>query len=437
MTSDGPASGSGLSTRLRTLAGSRLVRQNMVLFAGGLVAGLGGFLYHAIATRILGPAAYGEVATLVALYAVGGAANLILILVLARYAATLQASGNTSGLRYLIVRSNQVLALPAAGAVLLTIALAGPIAAFEHLRSPVPVYWLGVAVAVFWYAAVPRGLLQGTQHFTALSANLSLELLTRTSLLFVLLKLGTGVTGSMIAVLAGTALAYAAGMYPLRPILAEHGERVPLRSMAGFAVTAAVGTIGVLLLYNLDVVLAKHYLPDHQAGIYGSLNKVGTILYFLTLSISQVLFPRVVEAVAKNAHAARLLAMSAALMCIAGGCALAVFAALPNVVVNVLFSAQFRDGGPYVFRIGVVGLAISLINLLVQFLMAVHDRLFIPLLAFGVLLMGGLIVLAHDTVGSVVTDVLLSNLVLLALLGVRVSILIPRLRPEMVVENGA
>ena len=434
MTTDVRPPAPGHPSRLRRLADSRLVRQNLVLFAGGLVAGLGGFIYHAIATRLLGPSVYGEVATLVALYAVGGAVNLILILVLARYAATLEASGNTSGLRYLAVRSSQVLAIPAVAAVVLSALAAGPIASFEHLHSPVPVVWLGAAVAVFWYAAVPRGLLQGTQRFTALSLNLSLELVVRTVLLFVLLKVGLGVNGSMIAILLGIGLAYGVGMYSLRGILAVRGERVPLRSMAGFAVTAAVGTVGVLLLYNLDVVLAKHYLSDHPAGIYGSLNKIGTILYFLTLSVSQVLFPRVVEAVARNAHPGRLLAMSAALMCGLGACALVVFGLLPNLVVNILFSAQFRDGGPYVFKIGVVGLAISLINLLVQFLMAVHDRVFMPLLAFGVALLVGLIVTFHHDVGSVVGDVLGANLVLLALLIVRVLLLIPRLRPEMVVE---
>ena len=53
--------------------------------------------------------------------------------------------------------------------------------------------------------------------------------------------------------------------------------------MVGFSLTAAAGIIGILLLYNLDVILAKHYLGGHDAGIYGGLNKIGTILFFLTL----------------------------------------------------------------------------------------------------------------------------------------------------------
>src|SRR5207244_4123255 len=61
----------GIGQRLAALQRNRLVRQNLVLFSGGLIAGVGGFVYHAIAGRVLGPATYGQVAFLIAVYAVG------------------------------------------------------------------------------------------------------------------------------------------------------------------------------------------------------------------------------------------------------------------------------------------------------------------------------------------------------------------------------
>ena len=424
-------------SRLRALRQNRLVRQNLVLFVGGLVAGFGGFVFHAIAGRILGPALYGEVASLVALYTVGGVVNLILILVLARYTATLEAHGNTSGVRYVVIRSTQVLAIPALAFIVLAALLSIPGAAFLNLRSPTPLLWLGAAIAVFWFTAIPRGVLQGTQHFTALSLNLSLELIVRTGLVFVLLKIGLAVTGAVAAMLGGVIFAYLIGMYGLRDVLRVHGTRVPLRSMASFGLTATAGTLGVILLFNLDVVLAKHYLGDHDAGIYGGLNKIGTIVYYLTLSVSQVLFPRVVEAVHRNAHPGRILLMSAGIMSALGACALVVFGLVPGLVVNVLFTSTFHDAAPYVFRIGAIGLGISLVNLLVQFLMAVHDRLFIPILAGGVVLLAVLIVVFHQGVGEVVNSVLTTVLLLLVTLTARVLLLLPALTPEMVEEEPA
>jgi len=97
--------------------------------------------------------------------------------------------------------------------------------------------------------------------------------------------------------------------------------------------------------------------------------------------------------------------------------------------VNVLFTSTFHDAAPYVFRIGVIGLGISLVNLLVQFLMAVHDRLFIPVLAGGVVLLAVLIVVFHQGVGEVVNSVLTTVLLLLVTLTAHPSS-IRRTRPE-------
>jgi O-antigen/teichoic acid export membrane protein len=422
-----------LRERLVQLSQSRLVRQNAILFSGGLVAGIGGFVYHAIAGRILGPATYGQVAFLIALYAVGYAPALILIVVLARYTATLAARGE-AGVRSLLARTSRLIAIPCLLAVLVTTLFARPVANFEHLGSTIPILILGFSIALVWQVAIPRGILQGLQRFTSLSLNLSLELIVRMSLVYALLIGGYAVSGAMAAVFVGLAVAFALGLYSLRDHFRSTGARVKLRVMAGFSLTAAAGIIGVQILYNQDVILAEHYLSSHDGGIYGGLNKIGTILFFLTLSVSQVLFPRVVEAVAKEQHPGRILLSSAGILSALGAGALLVFAVVPGLVVNVLFGARFQDATPYVLPVGVIGLALSLDNLLVQFFMAVHDRVFVPILFAACIAEAVLIVLFHDRVGQVVMDVLVSLVALLVLLTVRCYLLLPTLSAESVAE---
>ena len=185
------------------------------------------------------------------------------------------------------------------------------------------------------------------------------------------------------------------------------------------------------------MILGEHFLSGHDGGIYGGLNKIGTILFFLTLSVSQVLFPRVVEAVAKEQHPGRILFSSAMILTALCACALAVFAVVPGLMVGILFGKGFVDATPYVLAVGFIGLTLSLNNLLVQFCMAVHDRLFVPILAVACVAEFALIVLFHDGVGQVVTDVLATLLALLVLLSVRCYLLLPTLRAESVVEPAA
>ena len=423
----------GLGQRLAQVQQNRLVRQNIVLFAGGLTAGIGGFVYHAIAGRILGPATYGQVAFLIALYAVGTAPALILVVVLARYTATLAARGD-AGLATLLTRTARLVAIPCLIAVLVTTLLARPIAAFEHLGSTIPILILGFSIALIWQVAIPRGILQGLQRFPALSLNLSLELVVRTIAVVLLLKAGYAVSGAMAAVFVGLAFSFVLGLYTLRDHFKRAAARVQLRVMAGFSLTAAAGIIGVQILYNQDVILAEHYLSGHDGGIYGGLNKIGTIMYFLTLSVSQVLFPRVVEAVAKEQHPGRILLSSAGILSALGGGAILVFAVVPGLVVGILFGPAFRDAIPYVFAVGIIGLALSLDNLLVQFFMAVHDRVFVPILALGCLVEGALIFFFHATVGQIVLDVLIALIGLLVLLSIRCYVLLPTLRAESLAE---
>jgi O-antigen/teichoic acid export membrane protein len=425
----------GLGQRLAQVRRNRLVRQNAILFAGGLIAGIGGFVYHAIAGRVLGPATYGQVAFLIAVYAVGTAPALILIVVLARYTATLAARGD-AGLRTLLTRTVRLVAIPCLVAVLVTTLLARPVAAFEHLGSTIPILILGVSIALIWQVAIPRGILQGLQRFPALSLNLSLELIIRTTAVFVLLKAGYAVSGAMAAVFLGLAFCFGLGLYTLRDHFKRAGARVQLRVMAGFSLTAAAGIIGIQILYNQDVILAEHYLSGHDGGIYGGLNKIGTIMFFLTLSVSQVLFPRVVEAVAKEQHPGRILLSSAGILAALGGGAILVFAAVPGLVVGILFGPAFRDATPYVFAVGIIGLALSLDNLLVQFFMAVHDRLFVPILALAVVAEGGLIFLFHARVGQIVLDVLVALVGLLVLLTIRCYVLLPTLHADSLAEPG-
>ena len=423
-----------LRERLAQVRRSRLVRQNLILFAGGLIAGIGGFVYHAIAGRVLGPATYGQVAFLIAVYAVGTAPALILVVVLARYTATLAARG-AEGISSLLTRTIRLVAIPCLVAILFTTLLARPLANFEHLGSTIPILILGISIALIWQVAIPRGILQGLQRFTALSLNLSLELVVRTAAVVALLAANYAVSGAMAAVLLGLVFAFALGLITLRDHLRSSKARVHLRVMAGFSLTAAAGIIGVQILYNQDVILAEHYLSSHAGGIYGGLNKIGTILYFLTLSVSQVLFPRVVEAVAKEEHPGRILLYSAGLLTLLGAGALLVFGVVPGLVVKVLFGPAFLDAVPYVFPVGVIGLALSLNNLLVQFFMAVHDRVFLPILGLGVVAEGIAIYLFHANVGQVVGDVVVTLVGLLVLLTARCYLLLPTLRASSLVEG--
>ncbi|HVH64126.1 MAG TPA: hypothetical protein VNA65_11065 [Candidatus Dormibacteraeota bacterium] len=138
---------------------------------------------------------------------------------------------------------------------------------------------------------------------------------------------------------------------------------------------------------------------------------------------------------AKEQHPGRILLYSSGILTALGAGALLVFAIVPGLVVGILFGPSFKDAIPLVFPVGVIGLALSLDNLLVQFFMAVHDRVFIPILVLGVVAEAILIVLFHARVGQVVLDVLVALLGLLILLAARCYLLLPTLHADSLIER--
>jgi hypothetical protein len=66
--------------------------------------------------------------------------------------------------------------------------------------------------------------------------------------------------------------------------------------------------------------------------------------------------------------------------------------------------------------------------------MAVHDRVFVPILAFGCLVEGVLIFLFHARVGQIVLDVLIALIGLLVLLSIRCYVLLPTLHADSLAE---
>ena len=122
---------------LRWLTDSRfitpLLRQNMVLFAGGLGAGVGGFVFHAIAARSLGPTGYGEVASLISTYSLAATPGVIASLAFARYTASVAAMSRDSHLGNAIYRVSLVIAGAGAMAAFVVFLFAPEIARFEHV----------------------------------------------------------------------------------------------------------------------------------------------------------------------------------------------------------------------------------------------------------------------------------------------------------------
>jgi O-antigen/teichoic acid export membrane protein len=168
------------------------------------------------------------------------------------------------------------------------------------------------------------------------------------------------------------------------------------------------------------VLLAKHFLPGNDPGLYSAMSLLGKILFFGTISISAVMFPRVAALHADGKSALRIVDLSLALVAAGGSVIVAFYWLFPHFTITLLLRRQEYQGiAPYLgtFALAMLGLAIA--NVLVYYFVAVHRRRFVLGVLVGAVTFTILLAYRHATLGEFTTSVTgaidLMALVLLAI----------------------
>jgi len=190
-----------------------------------------------------------------------------------------------------------------------------------HVTDTGAVVWLAVALAPLTLNGLWQGLLQGAERFVRYGAFVTGDAVTRVGGALTGLAVTGTSSGAMTGIALGATVSTGVGWVMC-------GRPVPTRfrgKRLGEVAHAAQALLAVVVLINLDLVLARHVLPG-ASGEYAVGAVLTKIAYWLPHAIAVLLLPRLTGA-------GRARAM-------AGG--LAVCAALDGVVVlaTVLFGPE-------------------------------------------------------------------------------------------------
>ena len=375
-------------------------------------------MYHFAVGRLVGPAAYSVVAAAVGAASLLTLPALVLQLIAVRFTSVAAARGQLGPVRRL-VRLLSGLSLGMGVPIAVVMLLAGPgLAQFLQLRDRTVIALLSFIALLAMLVSANRGVLQGLRRFTALSANLVLDGAGRVGVAISLVLGGWGAAGAVVGLLAGPAIAFAQSLTLLRGLPhAPPQAATSVGEVARYAAPAAVAVIGVTYLYNIDVILARHYLPSREAGIYAAGAVLARVTYFLGLTITGVMFPEVAGRHARDEDHYHVVELSLAFLAAAGICLTAAYALLPGLVL-LPYGAEFNPVRPYLgpFAAALTLLAVS--NLFVNYFLSVNSTRFVlPLLAAGVMETGLMTAFHHD-LGQLLLVLLAVNLGLALTLGI-------------------
>ena len=390
---------------------SRFIKDNIILFIGSLSAGVLGFIFHFYMGRILGPADYSILGVILSIVYIMGIGLNTLQAGVTKYVSNLNTKKEYSKISYLIDKLINKLTKYGFISLIIFIIITPLLAKFLHITIT-PLLIISPCILFLILIPVNRGSLQWLQRFKGLSWNLVIEGIIKLFGAIILVLLGLNIYGAIIAMVLSYVISFFVSFYPLRDITKKKKKEFDIKRIYKFSIPILIALISLTLMYNIDVILVKHFFTEIETGYYVAASKLGLILFFATLSISQVMFPKVSELHKKKKRYRYLLKNSLLISLIIIIPATIIFYSFPKLIVNILFGSQFLATVPYVGPFAVIIGLFSLIYIITFYNLSINKKRFLYILIFFNILQIVFIILFHSSLMQVV-NVLMIYMILL------------------------
>lgn len=355
--------GTGASAGPHPRTGLRGVASQAVVVAAAMAVGnLLAYTLSVAASRTLGPAQFGALASLLGLLVVGYVPALALQLVTTRRQA---ASGQLADPGALTRAAGLASVLLGVAGLLLAV----PGAQFLHLDGPLPLLLVALTCVPMTWSGYLQGLALGRERF---------GLVALVAMLFAVGKIGGGLVGLLVspgvdAVMWGTAIGTFVGV-GAATVLTRDLVAAPRRSMVadpsrevGHVVHAL---LALFVFTNLDVLLARHFLTPHAAGLFAAGAIVTKIAFWLPQFVTVVALPRLAD---RRRHAPAL-KMSLLAIGAVGVLVTAAVAAASGLVVALIAGPAYQQLAGFVWLFALEGSVFALAQLLLYGRLSRQDR---------------------------------------------------------------
>src|SRR5947209_13560491 len=195
MTVSPPAATTPPATKARALR-QKLLGGSLTLLAGPGLVGVTNLVYNVATARLLGPAGFAHATSVYTLLMLVSAITLSFQVVCAKYVASHESASEKSAI---FSRLHLRAWMAGVGIGLLLFLLNRAIQSYLNLPDPVLISLLALGCAFYIPLGVRRGYIQGTHAFGPLAINFMLEGLVRVGGVFVVIPLGMGVKGAVLA----------------------------------------------------------------------------------------------------------------------------------------------------------------------------------------------------------------------------------------------
>ena len=394
-----------------------MVRDSFLLFSTTMIANVGAFIFHIIMGRLLGTAGYGVLGVLLSLIHLLGVPINALQTVVAKFVAKFKADNEQEKINYLLRKSSVKLLSYAFLGFIVSVIISPFISAFLKIST---LNFLLLSPVIIFVAILPvaRGAFQGLQRFNMLGLNLFLEILIKLIVGITLVYLGLNVNGAILAVTLSFLFPTLIAVVMLKKYFVKTNETINTKQIYKYSYPVLIAILSLVAILSIDILLVKHFFEESMAGFYAAASLSGKIIYFATLPISQVLFPKSIERQIIKQSTTSILKKGMLLISLVAIPIVVFYFLFPTLVLNILFGKEFvliynTLGYNIIFLFGLAIAIFSFDYILVNYNLSIDRTSFIYWLIPATIAEAILIYLFH---ASLLQVILIVNIVLFLLL---------------------
>lgn len=409
-------------------------KQATFIFIASTLSNIGAYLFHVYMGRHLSPTDYGILYTLLALLMMVSVPAGTIQTVITKYVSHFKAYNQYGKIRFLFLHSFKKLSLYGGIGFLIFIALSGHIARFQQIPSRIPVVIVGFILLFSTIAPAAGGIVQGLQRFNYLGWSIILGMFLRLISGILLVIIGLGVNGALLASIVGMLFGLFIIFLPLRSLFQEKtNEKVDFKEIYRYSAPVTLTLLCFMILTNVDAILVKHFFSPLEAGNYSAAALVGRIILFLPMAIIIVMFPKVSELYAQKKDSSIILKKSLLFVGLLSGGATLICLLFPRFPLWLLWGDRFQTSTLLVGKFALAMTFFGLVNILFFYQLSIHRFRFLYLTGAFTLLQIIAITLFHNTLSQVVWILAVNGVVLFIL---NLFLVLPRRRLERIEVEG-
>lgn len=398
----------------------KLLSGSSIIFIGTIVGSIFAYVFNMLVGRLLGPVQYGEFSALMSLLTVLSVGSGTVLTITMRYSGELFASKNFGVLNRLFKIFTKYVLFIGVLFCLIGLAMVRPISEFFGITHPIPVIITLSSFIFGFLIVVNRGVLQGTQRFTAMAWTTSLEAAIRLMIGIALVKIGFAVSGAIAGTVLATVIAYFITLMPVRKVLNTKSKKMDSfaldkKEIINYSWPTLVATLLLVVGMNIDVILIKHYFDSETAGLYAAISTIGKIILYATGPIASVMFPMISEHKAKGEKHYRIFMASLLLTLVGALFILGIYYVAPGKVITLMYGSEYASFYYLLPQIGFAILLYSLVSLMSSYFLSIKSFVFLPAFAAAMLFQIIAISYLHGSIEQVI-KIIISSLGLLFVL---------------------